>query len=376
MIMESIKSSFENLYERFKNPFLNSFLIVLIIYNWQLLFTLLNFDDLEDRAERISIILKLVGKPSLWDLIGEFCIITGYALLLIFLYSLFSNISLGLTTAFNRWVKPFILKLIDQNEIISKEDYDELKGNLDRLTNRYEESRKLLTASQESNDRQLNNKNIEIGELKSELSIKSTKLSETSTELSETSKKLIFTKGILERTEKSQNKFKVLYARYGAINKYVDVTSKVAEFLENDKELVVNNQTFEIDDPKKDVVKDLFIVFQLSCTTRTLTVNENAIVELRDDNLILRETELSQSKQKLKATFSEPIDVKPEMLKNDEARRLFFNAVKQKIKYMESQYDNFYSHYSDEMINKTIDEAIASPRPCKLSFLPTFKVMV
>ncbi|MBI2967705.1 MAG: hypothetical protein HYY40_07820 [Bacteroidetes bacterium] len=106
MIIDFIQSAIKNIKERIKNPFTErnttpfagAFFIALVLWNWELFYSLFQFDKDCTRIDKILIIETYLSKGFykiiIIPLILSFVSITAYYF--------FNNISLGITTFFNR----------------------------------------------------------------------------------------------------------------------------------------------------------------------------------------------------------------------------------------------------------------------------------
>src|SRR5690606_38687541 len=97
-------------------------------------------------------------------------------------------------------------------------------------------------------------------------------------------------------SETPEDKFRVIYARYGAEESYRDVTEIVAKEIITSGRITVDNKTFE-GDPLAYSVKNLFMIYEFGNVTHSLTANESEFIELKAGKLIPIPTESSQRKQ-------------------------------------------------------------------------------
>ena len=104
-IIDWFKSLFENIQERIKNPFTESnktpfagaFIIALIICNWELVYSLFQFDSDETREHKIAIIHSYLDKQS-WE--HRILCSVKIAFGSIIFYYVFNNASLIITILF------------------------------------------------------------------------------------------------------------------------------------------------------------------------------------------------------------------------------------------------------------------------------------
>lgn len=154
--------------ERITAPFGVTFVLVWSVHNWKVLFSIMSFTS-EGREERISIIegysnsgdFLSVSNDYLWfPLLGSFVALTSYYVV--------TALSLSIATIYQRWIKPFIFNLFNQNEIISRDNYivikrriNSLQSENERLEDNYEKSKDEIQAYKSSLE-DLKTKNIQI----------------------------------------------------------------------------------------------------------------------------------------------------------------------------------------------------------------------
>lgn len=138
MIKDLIVSFQQNFKEKTKNPFLGTYLIVWLIINWRLVFTIFNFDDDFTLSDKIDWIEEYYENRSfLWNLVTTIfwafvVLITTYILL---------NISRLIINFSEKKVSPFIYKITDSNSIVLKETYDKLSLDKNQLEIKIEKER-------------------------------------------------------------------------------------------------------------------------------------------------------------------------------------------------------------------------------------------
>ncbi|HXC06364.1 MAG TPA: hypothetical protein VNZ86_16515 [Bacteroidia bacterium] len=157
-VSEFFKSVGDYVKERSKNPFTETnrtpfagaFLIALVLYNWQLFYSLIAFDPFENRLTKIKIISTFLDADPWY---ARILFPTLIALGSITFFYVFSNLSLAITTTFNKWVKPFILFLIDRNKLVPREDLDRVVRNSEHYQRKHSELTKLLSETQQESDK-------------------------------------------------------------------------------------------------------------------------------------------------------------------------------------------------------------------------------
>lgn len=265
-IFESIKERVNNPFsQKNQKPFAGAFLIALVLYNWELTFTLFNFENSQDRVDKISIIKCYLLNENLFYRIG---MPTVLALASIIFYYFFNYISLGITTIFNRWFQALILHLTDRNQNIPRNIYEQELKRVTMLRNNLAKTKDDLTNSKADNE----NLEKEIESLKTSNSELTTKVQSLNDAL------LPFLQ--------EQAELKIIYAKYGTDNNYIEVTRKVTELLANKKSFLVSNQTFN-NDPDLNQLKSLVIEYVINKTKHKLTAHENHWVKIENSMLVL-----------------------------------------------------------------------------------------
>ncbi|NOT50604.1 MAG: hypothetical protein HOP10_04945 [Chitinophagaceae bacterium] len=291
MIFDWIKSTIENIKERVRNPFserntapfAGAFIIALLIYNWHLFFSLINFDSSETRLTKIEIIKGYLREKNWVNRIGMPVVIAFGSIVF---YYFFNTISLGITTIFNRWFKATILYFTDRSKIIPRKELEQNITNTNKLRERYESIRKIQTEFQgeiEDYRRQLNEKDSAIIKIREEKE--------------RTFKELEVTTQKLEALTREEVSMKILLARYGKNERFEDVTKSVAELISSKGNFNVENAELGTD-PIRYFIKQLFIIYQSGNEVKTLLANESERIELKDHILIASTTERSEKKQK------------------------------------------------------------------------------
>ena len=273
-IKERVKNPFT---ERNKTPFSGAFVISLILYNWQLCYSLIAFDEKETRLAKIAAIEHyLQGEEWYCRILYPLAFAFGS----IAFFYLFNNVSLAITTISNRWIKGTVLYLFDRGKTITREEYEKLANKAAYLKKQSEIKQTELDQAEE-------NRNI----IEKELTVLTKKYGELVSE-NDTIKKQI----------NNPTGFNILYARYGAEGLYNDVTEKIDSQLLFDKTFTVENKF--LSDPIRYSIKDLFILYQSEDEKYNLVVNEGEIVSLTNGRLVATETTISKRKQYLQQNIA------------------------------------------------------------------------
>jgi hypothetical protein len=130
MIKDFFVSFRDNFRDKVKNPFLGTYLLVWLIRNWDLIFTLFNFNEGTTLENKISIITAyLKDNPFFGGLVTN---ILYTFLFLVLTYTLL-NTSRAIVNLFDRQLKPWVYKLTDKSSIVLKEDFEALRNERDNL---------------------------------------------------------------------------------------------------------------------------------------------------------------------------------------------------------------------------------------------------
>ncbi|WP_448103615.1 hypothetical protein [Pedobacter panaciterrae] len=149
MVKDTLNSVFDNLKERTTNPFLGTLIVVWVLKNWKLVYSLFYFDSnfkLEDRLCFISQYFQ--DKSFTYNL---FIVVLLTILVLLFTYCMLS-LSRLITDAYDKIVLPFLSKLTDKSSIVLKSEHLALKEVVKQLEVRLEEERLAKGTAQKERD--------------------------------------------------------------------------------------------------------------------------------------------------------------------------------------------------------------------------------
>ncbi|MCI0449512.1 MAG: hypothetical protein L0Y79_06975 [Chlorobi bacterium] len=185
MLSELIASLKDNIKRRATNPFLGTFTIVYIIKNWELFYSLFNFDSNLDLEMRLNFVRKYFElHPFGWNLLA--CI--GFTFLILASTYVLLGIGRYISNIYSKTVEPWIYKISDKGNVVLKEDYQRLLEEKIRYEAKYENERlekskiaqdrenmeqqylKMLSA--ESQNEAVNNLKAEIESLKAQVNAK------------------------------------------------------------------------------------------------------------------------------------------------------------------------------------------------------------
>ncbi|MEQ8243125.1 hypothetical protein [Fulvivirga sp.] len=120
--------------ERVTAPFGITFFIVWCAHNWKLVFSIFNFDSNDLREDKINIILAYNDSGQFFNLSNDFIWIPMFwSFVAMFAYYFLSTLSLGVVTFYERWMRPFVFNILNQNEIVSKEKNTWLRNRVNLL---------------------------------------------------------------------------------------------------------------------------------------------------------------------------------------------------------------------------------------------------
>lgn len=290
MIIEYIKSVIENVRDRLKNPFndtnktpfAGAFIIALLIYNWELVYTLINFDSWENRQQKIEIIKQYLGQKSWYNRIGWSL---GISFVSIIFFYFFNYISLGITTFFRRWFKGIILYYTDKSQVMPRDEHELYNQKANSIKRQFEELKERTSKIEDENN-----------ELSTQLTNLTSQFSTVTNEKEELKKELEQHQLSLRGRVENENSFRVIYSQYGAENSFEDVTKAVSDLLKKNNRFTVDNKSLGID-PIKYSVKNLLIIYEMGKTTKKIMANEEEEIEFKDNELVVTQTEKSRLKQ-------------------------------------------------------------------------------
>jgi hypothetical protein len=271
-IVQGVRDRIQNPFsESNRTPFAGAFTIALLLYNWPLVFSLFSFDPNSTRIEKIHTITNYLSGES-W--VRRIFIPVLWAFGSIILFYFFNNVSLGVTTFFNRWVKSFVLYYTDDSKVVSKEAYEKLNSRVGKIKKRIDALEKELLESEETGN-----------SLDGQLS----QMTNRYDQLVQEHEKLKETLG------NAKAPFRIVYARYGPEGVGHDVSDVVRRLISTSGQFVVDNNTLE-GDPIPFDIKSLFVIYEGINGTRILTATEGEIVQFANDTIDTKQTELSKKK--------------------------------------------------------------------------------
>lgn len=150
MVKDTLNSVFDNLKERTTNPFLGTLIVVWIVKNWKLVYSLLYFDGGFKLKDRLDYITQYFSERSFYLNMLSVVLITMLVLLVTYILLTISRL---LTDFYERVVLPWIAKVTDKSTIVLKTEYNKVLDEVKRLEARLEEERSAKVAAQNDRDK-------------------------------------------------------------------------------------------------------------------------------------------------------------------------------------------------------------------------------
>tara|TARA_R110002124_G_scaffold283500_2_gene459618 strand:- start:13 stop:789 length:777 start_codon:yes stop_codon:yes gene_type:complete len=138
MIKDFLISFRDNFKEKTRNPFLGTYLIVWMIRNWELIFTIFNFDDDYKLENKIEFVNSYYTEHSF---LGNLFSTILWAFGVLILTYLLLAITRFITNLSEKQLIPWIYKVTDNKSIVLKETYDNLRVENVRNENQLEKER-------------------------------------------------------------------------------------------------------------------------------------------------------------------------------------------------------------------------------------------
>lgn len=165
MIKEFLISFSDNFKERTKNPFLGTYLVVWSFRNWELIFTLFNFDSNYTLLKKQEIIETYLKNNKF---IPNLCFNITWTFGILILTYVLLNISRFIINLFEKRLTPWIYKITDSKSIVLKSKYDILKTEYYELQTALDNERE-SKSKLENRIKKLEQENLELKKANSEL---------------------------------------------------------------------------------------------------------------------------------------------------------------------------------------------------------------
>ncbi|WP_273566791.1 hypothetical protein [Maribacter halichondriae] len=138
MIKDLIVSFSDNFKEKTRNPFLGTYVLIWILRNWELVYSLFNFDNSYKLENKVAFIKKYYETNSFsegvfWNLGWTFLVLTITYVVL--------NISRVIINISEKQLKPWVYKKTDSKSIVLKSDHEQVRSTRDSLQLRLDRER-------------------------------------------------------------------------------------------------------------------------------------------------------------------------------------------------------------------------------------------
>lgn len=138
MVKDFLISFADNFKEKTTNPFLGTYLVVWLIRNWDLIYSLFNFNSNSKRGDKIAFIKNYYSEISF---VENLLINILWSFGLLILTYLLVNLSRVIVNLSEKQLTPWIYKITDSNSIVLKEEYDRIRSDRDELQDRLDKER-------------------------------------------------------------------------------------------------------------------------------------------------------------------------------------------------------------------------------------------
>lgn len=138
MIKDFLISFKDNFKEKTRNPFLGTYLIVWLIRNWELVYTLFNFDNDKKLSDKIDFIKSYYVNH---DFIINILTNIYWAFGVLILTYVLLNLSRFIVNFSEKRLTPWVYKITDSKSIVLKSSYDSLRLVRDDLQIRLDQER-------------------------------------------------------------------------------------------------------------------------------------------------------------------------------------------------------------------------------------------
>lgn len=138
MIKDIFTSTRDNLKEKTTNPFLGTYVIVWLIRNWRLVYTLFNFDKEDKLKDKIEFVKNYYTEINF---IQNILINILWAFAVLIITYLLLNISRLIVNLSEKRLTPWIYKITDSKSIVLKTTYETILLERDELQVRLDQER-------------------------------------------------------------------------------------------------------------------------------------------------------------------------------------------------------------------------------------------
>lgn len=166
MVKDFLVSFSDNFKERVKNPLLGTYLLVWLVRNWDLIYSLFNFDSNLKLKDKIGFVNNYFKKT---DFVENLLINIYWAFGLLILTYLLVNASRFIVNLSEKQLTPWIYKITDSKSIVLKNEYERIRSQSDDMQVRLDNEREAKSRL-EFRIKNLENELIEIGKSKKSVS--------------------------------------------------------------------------------------------------------------------------------------------------------------------------------------------------------------
>ncbi|MFC0777065.1 hypothetical protein [Flavobacterium sp. HJSW_4] len=138
MIKDLFVSFTDNFKEKTNNPFLGTYLLVWLIRNWDLIYSLFNFDKKVTRWAKIQFVKNYYHQTNF---IENLLVNILWSFGLLILTYILLNISRFIVNVSEKRLTPWIYQITDSKSIVLKEEYDRVRAENDDLQTRLDNER-------------------------------------------------------------------------------------------------------------------------------------------------------------------------------------------------------------------------------------------
>jgi len=150
MIKDLFISFKENFKDKTSNPFFGTLIIVWLTKNWNLFYSIFNFDSGTTLDQKRDFILKHFElRPFIETLV--ICVFEAFVILIVSYFLI--NLSRLIVNFYEKRVTPLVYKWTDENSIVLKSVYEVSENERKRLEKRVEEEREAKLKLQEDYDK-------------------------------------------------------------------------------------------------------------------------------------------------------------------------------------------------------------------------------
>lgn len=138
MIKDFLISFKDNITTKTTNPFFGTLIVVWLIKNWNLLYSVFNFDSDAKLPNKIDFIIKHFTSVPFYKTLG-ICVLDSFGIIIVSYILL--NLTRLIINFFEKIVTPQVYSITDKSSIVLKTEYNILKEEKEKIENKLEEER-------------------------------------------------------------------------------------------------------------------------------------------------------------------------------------------------------------------------------------------